>query len=134
MSQETRRVIEQYARSHDPQCFAEDAEFTQVALLNPIEGRDAIADMLRLFYQEAFSDARGDLRHVAADTGQDLGFIEFTFHGQHTGDLMGIPATGRTVDIAMLGVYEIRDGLIRRCRLYYDMATLLRQLGQLPAN
>ena len=134
MSQETRKAIEQYARSHDPQCFAENAEFTQMALPNPFKGRDAIAGMLRLFYQEAFSDARGDLRHVAADTDQDLGFIEFTFHGRHTGDLMGIPATGRTVEIAMLGVYEVRDGLIRRCRLYYDMATLLRQLGQLPGS
>jgi steroid delta-isomerase-like uncharacterized protein len=134
MSQGVREVIERYASSHDPQCFAEDAEFTQVALANPFNGRDAIAGMLRLFYREAFTDARGDLRHVAADTEQDLGFIEFTFHGRHTGDLLGIAPTGRAVEIQMLGVYEVRDGLIRKCRLYYDMATLLRQLGQLPGS
>ena len=132
MSQETREVIERYATTHDPQCFAADAEFSQVALAHPFNGRDAIAAMLRLFYQEAFSDARGDLRHVAADTEKDLGFIEFTFHGRHSGELMGIPPTGRSVEIPMLGVYEVDNGLIRRGRLYYDMATLLRQLGQLP--
>jgi hypothetical protein len=32
----------------------------------------------------------------------------------------------------MLGVYEIANGQIQRARLYYDMATFMRQLGQMP--
>jgi limonene-1,2-epoxide hydrolase len=34
------------------------------------------------------------------------------------------------VEVPMLGVYEIANGKIQRARLYYDMATLSRQLGQ----
>ena len=129
-SRDTRTVIEAYAQSHDPMYFAEDAVFTQMALPNPITGRDAIGRMLQLFYHDAFSGASGELRHVAADADRGLGFIEFTFRGRHTGELMGIPPTGREVEVPMLGSYEIANGQIQRARLYYDMATLMRQLGQ----
>ncbi len=97
----------------------------------PIKGREAIAAMLRLFYQEAFSDASGEVHNVAADTEKGLGFIEFTFRGRHTGELMGIQPTGRQVEIPMLGLYEVEGDQIRQARLYYDMATMMRQLGQM---
>ena len=132
MSKETRKVIEAFAQSHDPKYFAEDAVYIQMAVPQPFNGRDAIGGMLRLFYHDAFSDARGELRNVAADTEMDLGFVEFTFRGRHTGELMGIQPTGREVEVPMLGVYEIEGGHIERARLYYDMATLMRQLGQMP--
>ena len=130
MSHEVRSVIEAYAQSHDAKHFAEDAVFTQMAMPQPFTGRDAIAAMLRLFYEDAFSNAKGELKNVAADTERGLGFIEFTFRGRHTGTLSGIPPTGRDVEVPMLGVYEIANGKIQRARLYYDMATLSRQLGQ----
>ena len=130
MAEDVRSVIEAYAHSHDAKHFAEDAVFTQMALPQPFTGREAIAGMLRLFYEDAFSEAKGELRHVAADSERGLGFIEFTFKGRHTGALLGIAPSGRDVEIPMLGVYEIADGKIKRARLYYDMATLSRQLGQ----
>jgi steroid delta-isomerase-like uncharacterized protein len=130
MPDDIRNVIEAYAQSHDPKHFADDAVFTQMALPQPFTGREAIAGMLRLFYEDAFSDAQGELRTVAADTQRGLGFIEFTFRGCHTGALMAIQPSGRQVEVPMLGVYEIGGGKIRQARLYYDMATLLRQLGQ----
>ena len=130
MPDDIRNVIEAYAQSHDPKHFADDAVFTQMALPQPFTGREAIAGMLRLFYEDAFSDAQGELRTVAADTQRGLGFIEFTFRGRHTGALMAIQPSGRQVEVPMLGVYEIGGGKIQQARLYYDMATLLRQLGQ----
>lgn len=103
-----------------------------MALPEPFNGREAIAGMLRLFYHEAFSDASGELRNIAADTEKGLGFIEFTFRGRHTGELMAIQPTGYQVEVPMLAVYEIEDDQIRQARLYYDMATFMRQLGQMP--
>jgi predicted ester cyclase len=132
MSQETRKVIEAFAQSHDPKYFAEDAVYTQMALAQPFTGRDAIGAMLRLFYHDAFAEARGDLRNVAADTEKGLGFVEFMFRGRHTGELMGIAPTGRQVEVPMFGVYEIANSQIQGARLYYDTATLMRQLGQMP--
>ena len=131
MSEHSRKLIEAFAQSHDPQHFAEDAVYTQMVPSQSFNGRAAIAGMLQLFYKEAFSDARGELRNVATDTEKDIGFIEFTFRGRHTGAFLGIPATGRLVEVPMLGAYEIGGGKIQRARLYYDMATLMRQLGQI---
>jgi limonene-1,2-epoxide hydrolase len=45
---------------------------------------------------------------------------------------MAIQPTDREVEVPMLGVYEVANGKIQRARLYYDMATLMSQLGQLP--
>jgi steroid delta-isomerase-like uncharacterized protein len=130
MTQEARKVIEAFAQSHDPMHFADDAVYSQMALPQAFTGREAIGAMLRLFYEEAFSDASGELRNVAADDEKGLGFVEFTFRGRHTGQLMGISPTGRNVEVPMFGIYEIGDGKIQRARLYYDMATLMRQMGQ----
>ena len=55
MAEAIRSVIEAYAHSHDPKYFAEDAVFTQMAMPQPFTGREAIAGMLRLFYEDAFS-------------------------------------------------------------------------------
>ena len=131
MSDESRKLIEAFAKSHDPKYFATDAIYTQMPASQSFSGRGAIEDMLRLFYKDAFSEAEGELRNVAVDTEKDIGFIEFIFRGRHTGLLMNIPATGRHVEVPMLGVYELGGGKIQRARLYYDMATLMRQLGQM---
>ena len=32
--------------------------------------------------------------------------------GTHAGDLMGVPATGKKIDIAVLDLFHIRDGII----------------------
>ena len=100
MSKQTRELIEAFAHSHDPEYFANDAVYTQMPVTQSFNGRNAIEGMLRLFYKDAFSDAHGELRNVAADSEKGLGFIEFTFRGRHTGALMGIPATGRNVEVA----------------------------------
>jgi len=86
MSLETRKVIEAFAQGHDPKYFAEDAVYTQMALAQPFTGRDAIGAMLQLFYHDAFSGARGDLRNVAADTEKGLGFVEFVFEAGTPGN------------------------------------------------
>ena len=132
MSQHSRKVLEAFAQSHDPSHFSEDAVYTQIAPSMSFHGREEIAGMLRLFYEEAFSDAAGELRNVAVDSEKNLGIIEFVFRGRHTGILMGIAPTGRSVEVPMVAVYELGDSTIDRARLYYDMATFMRQLGQMP--
>src|SRR5271165_6477511 len=49
--------------------------------------------------------------------------------GTHNGELMGVPATGKTIDIAVLDLFQIRHGkLIERWALL-DNLDLLRQIG-----
>jgi hypothetical protein len=127
-----RKQFEEYAQTHDPKYFATDATFTIVPLANTLKGRDAIAGMLRMFYHDAFSESGADLRHVSFDEEKGLGLVEFMFHGKHTGELMGIKATNRQVEVPMLAVYEGKNNEIVNARLYYDNSTFMRQLGQAP--
>jgi len=48
--------------------------------------------------------------------------------------LQGIPPTGKPVEIPMCVVNDLADGTIQRGRLYYDGATMARQLGLIPAE
>lgn len=127
-----RSLIESYARTRDAQYFAPDATLRDVGRGEAFEGRQAIEAQLRLLFLEAFSDVELDVRTVAVDEPSGLAAIEWTFRGRHTGELWGLPLTGRRVEVPMLAVYEVGDGLIRAGRLYYDTATVVRQLGEAP--
>ena len=77
----TRKLFEEYAHSHDPKYFAPDATFTVVPLANTLKGREAIGGMLRMFYNDAFSDARADLGHVVFDEEKGVGSSNSCFEG-----------------------------------------------------
>jgi len=53
--------------------------------------------------------------------------------GTHQGELMGIPATGRTVDVSGMSMGEIRDGKAYRHYSVFDNLGLMQQLGVIPA-
>lgn len=53
--------------------------------------------------------------------------------GTHQGDFMGIPASGRSVDVAAIDIVEFRDG---KCVAHWgvtDVAAMMQQLGVIEA-
>lgn len=54
---------------------------------------------------------------------------EWTMRGTHTGDSPRFKATGKKFSIPGVSVIEIQDGKIIRETDYWDMCSLLRQLG-----
>ncbi|MHA6763784.1 ester cyclase [Streptacidiphilus sp. PAMC 29251] len=52
--------------------------------------------------------------------------------GTHRGELYGIPATGRSVEVLELGQWRIQDGLISEAWFFVDELALVRQLGLWP--
>jgi predicted ester cyclase len=49
--------------------------------------------------------------------------------GTHTGDLFGLPPTGRAVHLPLTIVFPMKAGEILGERMYFDMDSLQRQLG-----
>lgn len=49
--------------------------------------------------------------------------------GTHTGDLMGIPPTGKTIDLPFSVIYQVRDEKIVKGWLFIDRMDLMEQLG-----
>ncbi len=77
----------------------------------------------------AFPDQRNTL--VALHPSDDAVIAEFILEGTHTGPLRGLPATGKAFSLPMIAVFMFDPGGDRiMCeRVYFDSASLLRQLG-----
>ena len=84
------------------------------------------------FTGSLFRGPGAEIRHAISD-GEKVA-VEYTFRGVNTGNLMGIPATGRSVEIPMCAIYEVANGAIQTGRLYYNSGLLTRQLGLAPAS
>ena len=79
-----------------------------------------------------FADLTFDIHHVIGEG--DTVAVHCTLTGRHTGDLMGIPPTGRPVATPMVHILRFRDGKASdHWAVHDDMATM-RQLGVLPGR
>ncbi|MCW0233170.1 MAG: ester cyclase [Ferrovibrio sp.] len=52
------------------------------------------------------------------------------YTGRHIGDFLGLAPTGRPFVLPFTVFVKFRDGLFVEERFYYDLATLMRQLGE----
>lgn len=57
-----------------------------------------------------------------------------TLRGTHLGELLGIPATGRTIAVAGIVIDRIADGKIVEEWNQSDLLGLMRTLGAIPAS
>jgi steroid delta-isomerase-like uncharacterized protein len=93
------------------------------------DGADAVA----AYYQTtraAFPDQRNEVR--AMHHSDDAVIVEFDLLGTHRGPLRGIPPTGRAFRCPMVAFFFFKDDRIVCERVYWDVATILRQLGLMP--
>jgi steroid delta-isomerase-like uncharacterized protein len=59
----------------------------------------------------------------------DAVIVEFDLMGTHGGPLHGVPATGRAFTCPMVALFFFEGDRIVCERVYFDSATILRQLG-----
>ena len=97
---------------------------------NPPMSRDHHEGFAVAFYA-GFPDMRHEMVHVFAT--ESAAAVRFVLHGTHTGNLFGIPATGRTVRVTVNVLLAIADGRVTRLQGVFDEAGMLRQIGVLPA-
>lgn len=55
--------------------------------------------------------------------------VRFNLHATHQGDFMGIPATGKEINVPGIIMYRVADGQIIEHWLHFDGATMMQQLG-----
>ena len=127
-------LVEQHVRSenlHDLEAvmatFGAEARYDDEPWGDHRVGREGV----RSYYAEllrALPDLVIDVvqRHVAAD-----GIIlEVEIRGTHRGAWRSLPATGRHVHFPLCGVFTFdANNRLAGERIYYDRATVLRQLG-----
>ena len=79
----------------------------------------------------AFPDAKMEVTRVIA--GENSAVLEFRGKGTHKGILKGpngpIKPTGKKLDMPFVEVHEFKGEKLHRMSLYFDVATMMRQLG-----
>jgi len=78
-------------------------------------------------FRTGFDQVRVTLDDVLADG--DRVAIRYRYAGRHCGELFGIPATGRSFDMAGILVARVEQGRVAEYWREEDMLGLQRQLG-----
>lgn len=117
--------------SHDPDTmlplFADDIFYEDVAFGSVNHGKTE----LRKFAADEFDGAPDlELKLLRADFHGNHGTIEWTFSGTDK----GVFKTGKKFSVRGVSVIDLRDGKISRNLDFYDSATIMRQVGVLPAQ
>lgn len=63
----------------------------------------------------------------------DLVMIRWSMTGTHDGDLMGVPPTGRPIDVTGFDLFRIESGRIAELWQNWDQLGLMQQIGAIPA-
>lgn len=108
------------------QDYAENAIVEDSMHSKPFIGRAAIMERKNIITSAA-SDAKINITNRIV-TGNQV-TAEWVATGIHTGDLPGLPASGRPFSIHGVTVVIRHEGKIVREALYYDVHQLYRQLG-----
>jgi steroid delta-isomerase-like uncharacterized protein len=85
---------------------------------------------VRSYYEEtrrAFPDQRNEL--VSLRHADDAVIVEFDLLGTHLGPLRSLPPTGRSFRARMTAFFIFEGEQIVSERVYFDQATIMRQLG-----
>jgi carboxymethylenebutenolidase len=114
--------------------MVEDAYVNHVPVLTGGAGKSA----LRIFYSVDFiprmpPDTK--LTPISRTVGEDQLVDEMIFSFTHSQEmpwmLPGIPATNRYVEVALVAIVRFRDGKLAHEHIYWDQASVLKQIGLL---
>ena len=97
----------------------------------PYDAHHVGLDAVRAFYEgmlQALPGLRIDVLHTYAS--DNVVVLEVIIRGRHLGPWRGLPATGAQIELPLCGIFTFDDAeRLAGERIYYDRATLLRQLG-----
>jgi predicted ester cyclase len=123
---QTRQNILDYFNTHDPKYIAEDAVYRNLSTGEVYTGREEITGMLHFMYHVAFDAKAETINYVIAE---NKAVVEAYFKGRHVGEIAGLKATNKEIDVPLCVSYDLKDGLITQARIYMLSEVLMRQLG-----
>jgi predicted ester cyclase len=103
-------------------------------IFHTLKGRAQVersyADLFR-----AFANPSIRVDDIVISTGEPpRAVIVWTTQSIHSGEIFGVPGTGRRIERTVAYILTFRDGLIINERRVYDFTNMLMQLGVLKAR
>ena len=92
-------------------------------------GREGPAALITT-WRTAFPDMRETVEDLIAEGEKVVG--RFTMRGTHSGEFMGVPATGRSVTMSGIDIVRVEGGKIVEFWYGEHLLELMQQLGAVP--
>jgi steroid delta-isomerase-like uncharacterized protein len=104
--------------------------YDEVATQRKSEGSDQVIAAWQ-GWATAIPDSIATFENAFVASGKVV--LELTWRGKHTGPMQTpggeIPATGKSIEIRACQIIEIEGGKAKSIRHYFDMMTMMQQLG-----
>ena len=92
--------------------------------------KEGVLEMFRM-YRVAFPDLQMQAEEVLVSGDKTVTRVRAT--GTHRGELMGMPPTGKSVDVKMIDIMQFDEaGMVREHWGVMDMFSMMQQLGAIP--
>lgn len=137
VTEQNKRVMELFVRfintgdsSLGETIISPDVVFYAPTSPEPMHGFKGYTDVLNMM-RGAMPDVKWTVEEVIAEG--DKVMIRFTMNGTQTESFMGMSATGKTIKVTAMNIYELKNGKIIREHGLPDLFSMLIQLGVLPA-
>ena len=112
--------------------LTDDGIYEDVALGIVKHGKKEIVEFTNSMLLDS-PDVKFELKSVFG-TGDWAG-IEYVMSGTHVhSSIPTMPATGKTFSVRIAGIFQLRNGKYSRHSDYYNLVTMLQQLGLMPAQ
>jgi steroid delta-isomerase-like uncharacterized protein len=110
--------------------LAADAVYDEKATSRRLEGSGQIIEALEGWAQ-AFPDSKGTF--IREFVSNDSVVLELVWKGVHTGPLQtptgAIAASNKPIEVPACEIFQVEGGKVRSATHYFDMLTLLNQIG-----
>lgn len=93
------------------------------------DGREANREFWKAFFT-AFPDVSGTMEDLVIAGDRVVG--RFTYRGTHTGEFMGIPASGKPIEMRTIDIWRVEDGMFVEHWDEINSLQLFQQIGVLP--
>ena len=120
-----RSVIERFL-DYDYSALADDVVGEAIGLGLVANGPDGVQGAVGDIYEKMFT---AEPQNKALYIDEKGGLLEFDLVGTHTGEVLGAPATGRSVKVPCISVYEVTGDKITAIRMYVPTQVLLDQIA-----
>jgi predicted ester cyclase len=98
-----------------------------------VRGRGALENSYRDAFR-AFGTVSIKSDEPIIDNEHERAAVVWTFKTKHQGEIFGVPASGRTIEITVAFVLTLSNGRILKEVRIYDFAKMLLELGVLRAR
>ena len=126
-------MFERAINQRDESIFDEfiDRSYVNYDMPMPEPGPTGMRALMGGFFA-AFPDMRIVVEQTVGEA--DLVCTRGYFEGTHDGDFMGVPATGKKVNVKYMDMWRLADGKAIENWVRLDMLGLMQQLGVVPTS